>query len=275
MAELLTRYAFDWRRIFAADGYHVEYCVTDVCNRNCKSCSHLAPLAVRPNCVTTDEFTRVVKIMRRIVPQAHTFWLTGGEPTLHPEHIKLLGILRGIYPDAYVGIYSNGMTLKARENDGAFWDFVRENGIVWGITNYDVPKEYYEGLFAKHGCRNNLAPVQSGKTFLKLTNYARNKAATSEKYAEFGWERSKINIRNGRIFNCPASEFADLFGEFFGEELTLTDKDYLTIDDNLTRAMIERFRGPMPFCSRCDISRRRETFPNAPSRRCKSEWSAL
>ena len=96
MAELKERYVFDWHRMFAEDKPHVEYCITDICDRNCKSCSHLAPLAKKANFVSREEFTRVVKLMRNLIPDAHTFWLTGGEPTLHPDYIKLLKILREV-----------------------------------------------------------------------------------------------------------------------------------------------------------------------------------
>ena len=273
MAELKERYVFDWHRIFAEDKPHVEYCITDICDRNCKSCSHLAPLAKEANFVGTEEFTRVVTIMRRVLPDVHTFWLTGGEPTLHPEHMKLLAILREIYPDVYVGIYSNGRTMRARENDEAFWEFVRSRGIVWGITNYDTPKEYFEELFASRGCGNDLAIVQPGRTFARLTDYSDGQPVTREKYEKCGWERSKINIRNGKIYNCPSAEFADLFTGYFGDGPFLTEKDYLLVDERLTREAIERFRGPTPMCAHCDISRRRETFPNAPSERKREEWS--
>ena len=90
-----------------------------------------------------------------------------------------------------------------------------------------------------------------------------------------GWERSKLNIRNGKIFNCPSSEFVDLFNEYFNANLKLTERDVLVIDNNLTREDIDSFRGPIPFCSQCDISLRRKTFCNQPSRREKSEWSSF
>lgn len=276
MAELKTRYIFDWHRIFAADGYHMEYSITDSCNKNCASCSHLAPLAKRPNFVSAEAFTRVVSVMRRVVPDAHTFWLTGGEPTLHPEYTDLLRILRDIYRDCYVGIYSNGITLRGRENDAEFWKFVREAGIVWAITNYDIPRGYFEELFAAQGCANNLAVIQSGKTFAKLTNYATAQPVSQEKYDKCGWERSKINIRNGRIYNCPSSEFADLFNDYYGETLKVTAKDFIVVDDSLTRGRLEDFRGPIPFCGQCDITaRHNKIFPNRPSARDKREWSEI
>ena len=276
MSRLFERYLFDWRRIFINDGYHIEYSITDICNRRCKSCSHLAPLAKKANFVSREEFTRVVKLMRNLIPDAHTFWLTGGEPTLHPDYIKLLKILRDVYPDVYIGIYSNGIKLKEVERDIEFWDFVRENGVVWAVTNYDIPGQYFIDLFNKYDCKNNLAIIQSGKTFARLTNYSYGQSVSYEKYLQCGWERCKINIRNGRIFNCAASEFVDLFNDFFGEKLVLSDKDYLEINDKLTRKHIDEFRGPMPFCGQCDIRlRHRDVFRNECSQKRKCEWSDI
>ncbi len=270
----MKRYEFDWRRIFAEDGYHIEYSITDACDRNCASCSHLAPLATRPNFVSVEEFERTVGIIHGLIPDAHTFWLTGGEPTLHPHYARLLGILRSIRKEGYIGIYSNGATLRARADDEVFWRFMRDNGIVWAITNYDIPREYFEELFAAHGCGDNLAVIRSGKTFLKLTNYSRDQPISEEKYVACGWERSKINIRNGRIYNCPSAEFADLFNDYFGENLRVTADDYLTVNGELTRRKIEEFRGATPFCGQCDPSKRLgKIFGNVPSRKDKSEWS--
>lgn len=157
MSRLQERYTFDWNRIYGKDGYHIEYSVTDACNRNCVACSHLAPLAKRPNFVSIEEFARVTGILHKCLPDIHTFWLTGGEPTLHPEFIRLLGIAREIYPEAYIGIYSNGTTLNKHESDELFWEFIRENGIVCGITVYDKDLTYYNDLFERHDCINNYA----------------------------------------------------------------------------------------------------------------------
>lgn len=276
MPRLNERYRFDWKRIQFEDNYHIEYSVTDICNRNCKGCSHLAPLAKDPNFVTVEEFTRVTKIMHNCIPDAHTVWITGGEPTLHPEFMTLLSVLRDAFPDSYVGIYSNGSTLPKRENDEGFWRFIRKNGIVWAITTYETPQSYFENLFEKHGCLNNLTIVQSGTRFFNLTTYSVGQPVSEDKYNRCGWERIKINIRNGRIYSCPASEFADLFNAYFGAELKLDEKDYLVIDETLTRERIDKFKGPIPFCSQCDLTARHtKIFRNVPSERLIEEWSSL
>ena len=275
MRTLATPYEFDWNRIQFEDSYHIEYSITDICNRNCAACSHLAPLAKKPNFVTVEEFARVTGIMRKLIPDAHTFWLTGGEPTLHPEFMRLLRIARETFTDNYVGIYSNGITLRKYEDDPQFWLFTRENGIVWAVTFYDTDGVYYRNLFEWHDCPDNLVFVHSGKLFANLTNYTQKPQHVSqERYTKCGWERSKINIRNGRIYNCPSSEFADLFNEYFGHKLQITPDDYLTVDESLTRERIDGFRGPIPFCAQCDIDKRcTRMFRNAPSTRSIGEWS--
>ena len=144
---------------------------------------------------------------------------------------------------------------------------------MWGVTNYETPREYFEKLFSRNGCANNHAFLQSGKTFVRLVNYSEGREVTKDKYLKCGWERSKINIRGGKIYNCPSSEFADLYNEYFSEKLVLTEKDFLVVDDVLTRERIEAFRGPMPFCSYCDISRRQKIFKNEPSSQKREEWA--
>lgn len=274
--ELKERYVFDWKRIQNEDNYHIEYSITDKCNRNCGYCSHLAPLAKNANFVTEQEFGRVVNIMHRLVPDAHTFWLTGGEPTLHPKFMRLLEIACEIFESSNVGIYSNGMTLSKYEGDQAFWQTVKNSGIVWGITCYDRTREYFENMFARHGCLNNLAILHGGRKFFNLVNYSSGQPVSQEKYIKCGWERSKINIRGGKIYNCPSAEFSELFNGYFGERLTLTDKDYLVIDDNLTREQIDAFRGPIPFCGQCDLTKRCKKITDcAPSKKQIGEWSCF
>lgn len=275
MKKLSKPYAFDWHRIQFEDSYHIEYSITDMCNKNCASCSHLAPLAKTPNFVTVEEFARITEIIWKLIPDAHTFWLTGGEPTLHPEFLRLLKIARDTFTDSYIGIYSNGITLREYEDNPQFWDFTRDNGIVWGITFYDTDCGYYRNLFVRHGCTDNLAVVQGGRVFANLINYTQTPQPVSlEKYKKCGWERSKINIRNGRIYNCPSSEFADLLNDYFGKDLKVTPDDYLVVDENLTRKQIDEFRGPIPFCAQCDLDKRyKKLCKNAPSDRSIGEWS--
>ena len=118
--------------------------------------------------------------------------------------------------------------------------------------------------------------MQNGNSFFKLTNYARNQPISQEKFAKCGWEKSKLNIRNGKIFNCPSVEFVDVFNAHFDENLNVDSKDFLWVDDTLTREKIDAFKSATPFCAQCNPdSRYTRPFKNLPSRGEKSEWSSL
>ena len=234
----------------------------------------MAPLAKKPNFVNIKDFTKEINILRKVLSDVHTFWLTGGEPTLHPKFLDLLFILRYVFQNCYIGIYSNGQFLEKYRDDKSFWEFVKDNGIVWAITNYDYKSEYIDAVFKENDCFNNLVYVHNGKRFFNLTNYSCNQSVSLDKYQKCGWERSKINIRNGRIFNCPSAEFVDLFNGYFDFDIKLGTEDYLVIDERLTREKIEKFRGPVPFCANCDLTQRyKKFFINTNSKREIQEWS--
>ena len=82
MNRLKERYVFDWNRIYARDGYHIEYSITDICNRNCIACSHLAPLAKGANFVREEEFMQVTSVL-------HTFPRKGSIVT--ERHRRIIG----------------------------------------------------------------------------------------------------------------------------------------------------------------------------------------
>ncbi len=273
---LKEKYVFDWKRMFKNNEYHIEYSIIDICNKKCISCSHLSPIAKEANCVNIDEFRRIIKIIKRLIPNPDGFWLTGGEPTLHPNLIELLSILREEYDSANIGFFTNGVKLKSYKNDNYFWNFIKEHDVIVLVTNYDIDKEFFTNLFKEKLCENNLSFVQNGNLFFKLVNYSNNQDISKEKYIKCGWERSKINIRNGKIYNCPSVEFVDLFNSYFLKSIVLSEQDYLVIDEYLTREKIDSFRGPVPFCANCNINNRyKKIIKNCESSKNIDEWSSF
>ena len=83
-------YKFNQIEIINHPLHQIEYSIIDNCNKNCKSCSHFAPLAKQPNKVSVEEFIENTKILHGIIPDVHTFGLIGGEPTLHPQYLEIL-----------------------------------------------------------------------------------------------------------------------------------------------------------------------------------------
>lgn len=254
--------------------HQIEYSIIDSCNKNCKSCSHFAPLAKRKNAIGEEEFKTNTERLHRLIPDVHSFWLIGGEPTLHPNYLKLLKILRNIYNDIPVGIMSNGYGVLAKRNDEYFWEFIRENKIVWRITTYDVSPEIYLDLFQKNGCEDLLSLVINNQFLNIAVLTERPQEITKAKYNICGWERLNIFVRNNRIWKCPIVEYIDLFNCYFQKNFTISKDDYLNIDNLLTRKKIIEFNDcPSSFCRYCDMAQRhKKTFTVTSSEKKITEW---
>lgn len=250
-------YKFNRAEIISHPFHQIEYSIIDTCNKNCKACSHFAPLAKQSNKVSVEEFVKNTKILHNIIPDVHTFWLIGGEPMLHPHYLELLKELRSIYNDIPIGIMTNGYKLLETDTDEKFWGFIREHEIIWHITTYDVaPKRYIE-LFKRNGCIDLLSLDINNKFYNLVTLTEEKQEITQEKYGKCGWERLNIFVRNGRIWKCPTVEYIDLFNNYFGKRFEINIDDYLEIDYSLTRERLLTFQNtPSNFCANCDISKR-------------------
>ena len=270
-------YRFDYREIIAHPLHQIEYSIIDTCNRNCKACSHFSPLAKRANPVSEEEFLINIRQLHSLIPDVHTFWLIGGEPTLHPKYIELLRLLRDVYHDIPIGVMSNGYGILKEAKNKKLWEFIKENQIVWRITTYNIQPDVYRNLFEQNGCRELLS-LDVNNRFIKLAVLTKKEQPiTQEKYNLCGWERLNIFVRNGRIWKCPTVEYIDLFNGYFHENYELSDDDFLKIDSTLTRERIIEFKNkPSAFCKNCNISKRLDkAFPVITSQKEKSEWQVM
>lgn len=265
---------FDHTEIAKHHLHQIEYSIVDSCNKNCKSCSHFAPLAKRINEVAIDEFVRNTEILHNIIPDVHTFWLIGGEPTLHSQFLFILKELRRVYIDIPVGVMSNGYGLLTKKFDESFWSFIHDNKIIWRITTYDVDPNRYIKLFEDNGCLELLS-LDINNNFTNLAVLTETEQELSyKKYDQCGWERMNIFVRNNRIWKCPTIEYIDLFNDHFQKDFKVNADDYLDIDNGLTREMILDFKGrPASFCKNCNLSKRfKHIFEATKSDRRISEW---
>lgn len=269
-------YMFNHSEIIRHPLHQVEYSIIDSCNRSCRSCSHFVPLASNPNAVSLKEFIKNTELLHKVIPDVHTFWLIGGEPTLHPGYTEILKELRRIYDNIPIGIMSNGYGVIRKRDDESFWNFIRENEIVWRITTYDVSPEVYIKLFKKQHCLDLLS-LDINNRFSNLAVLTeKTQEITAEKYRICGWERLNIFVRNNKIWKCPSVEYIDLFNQYFGKQFIIEPDDYLEIDEGLTRNEIIEFKNrPSSFCKNCDISKRfNQYFPVKKSEKKITEWMA-
>lgn len=117
-----------------------EVLLTSQCNLNCKSCDHFAPFS-EPRFYNLQQYEKDIK-------HIYDLWgkdfseinLQGGEPLLHPNLLDFILITRQTLKKARIQIISNGLLLKNQST--SFWECLKSNNIVLGITEYpqtDIP----------------------------------------------------------------------------------------------------------------------------------------
>jgi len=87
----------------------LEMHVAHGCNLTCESCSHYSNHA-HAGIVSVEEADRWMRPWSRRVAVGE-FTLLGGEPTIHPELPRFVGLVRRHWPQAHIKIISNGFFL--------------------------------------------------------------------------------------------------------------------------------------------------------------------
>jgi MoaA/NifB/PqqE/SkfB family radical SAM enzyme len=83
--------------------------LTTLCNLRCKFCFSKAGV-LRENELPTSEIKRVIRQLKQ--EDVSSFFLTGGEPTLHPDFVEIVNLISELGLDCF--ILTNGTQLNTR-----------------------------------------------------------------------------------------------------------------------------------------------------------------
>ncbi len=244
----------------------LEFHVCDVCNLNCKGCSHFAP-------IFTGGFVLPQNFKKQIERAAEKFHISclrlmGGEPFLHKQLGEIVKIAGDLLPDTRLEIVTNGLLLMGIT--GEIWDIIKENRATLCISFYkptfqikDKLKDYLEdkGVAYKFVLgtdqKNKEGVIEEfGKC---LTNKRTHNASISGKYCMGEICRY---LRDGKISRCSRPLLSPYINEYYGENFILEDADYISLEDDSLSSwdMVRKLHEVTPFCGYC-IEGKAETFP--------------
>ena len=244
----------------------LEFHVCDVCNPNCKGCSHFAP-------IFTGGFVLPQNFKKQIERAAEKFHISclrlmGGEPFLHKQLGEIVKIAGDLLPDTRLEIVTNGLLLMGIT--GEIWDIIKENRATLCISFYkptfqikDKLKDYLEdkGVAYKFVLgtdqKNKEGVIEEfGKC---LTNKRTHNASISGKYCMGEICRY---LRDGKISRCSRPLLSPYINEYYGENFILEDADYISLEDDSLSSwdMVRKLHEVTPFCGYC-IEGKAETFP--------------
>ena len=237
-----------------------EVNIADHCNLSCQMCDHYSQLSDKWF-VDVDDFAKDMHEMGRIFDhELGAITLLGGEPTLHPNIVKLLDIARDEFPTTELIVLTNGVLLLKMDEE--FWRICRDKDVHITVTVYPI-KIDYEAIEAKakeygvalamssniHANKLTRIPKISDKHTMDLEGNVPKFYCVNCLYF------NKFNVvKNGKYYMCPVAAHIDIFNNKFNKNLELKNDDYLDIYKVKDWHEFAEFASSYkPFCSYCDL----------------------
>lgn len=244
------------------------------CNLNCAGCSHFSPVA-KPEFVDVEEFRRDFERLGEIFShECDTISLLGGEPLLHPELNTLLQTARANFTKGRIMLVTNGILLMSKGED--FWRTCHDNNIVISITYYPIKLDH-EGIFRmakKYGVELEMRSDEEKVLFRKDPIDLTGSHDIRENFALCLKGGNCNTLKHGRFYNCSFTPHIHHFNEAFGENVIISEQDYLDIysPDITADKILDWMCKPVPACRYCKIKEVNDHITWHVSKREESEW---
>lgn len=254
----------------------VEINIARHCNLNCRSCDHFSPLSQE----SFADLGEVERDFRRLLELfgnkgIEEIRILGGEPLLNKQINEYFYLLRNLFPEAKIFIITNGILLVSMEND--FWDAAKRNNIIISVTKYPIKLDYdklIEMAKIKDVEFEFFGNSSTGRTFWHTPLDFEGKQDPIYSFEHCRMSNWCIQLDRGKLYTCTLAATIDIFNEYYGRRLELTDRDVIDIyaessADDILRKLAE----PMSFCRYCGVRDRTYGHPWAISMRDIKEWS--
>ncbi|MBO5868082.1 MAG: radical SAM protein [Oscillospiraceae bacterium] len=218
--------------------YCVEMHLSDVCNLNCRGCTHFANIEKEPNFPTLEEFGKDLRRLNALFDGIKMLRVMGGEPLKNPRFLEYLQLAREILPETKIWLVSNGLLLP--EVTGEAMQTMAELDIRFNISLYPPTMEILEKLEAKmnaYGIRYCFTkPITHFRKRIDLT--ASNDAKENFATCIF---KDYTFLYHGRFAVCSAPILVEKFNKAFHRSLR-TGEDVVEIHDpKVDKAYMEKY----------------------------------
>lgn len=251
-----------------------EVDLTAHCNLNCRCCSQFS-------CIAEEEYMDIEEMERDFQRLSSLFqgevrylYLIGGEPLLHPQINECICIARRYFPTGKVAVFTNGMLLL-RMGD-RFWSNCRENCITIIVTKYPIGLDYRSIIKKAESENVAFEFFGSSQDYKYMTNLGLSltgKQDITESFSNCVEANNCVKLRKGKLYTCTRPVAIYRFNKFFGEQLEVSEEDYIDIYKASTKEeILDRLANPIPFCRYCDILGERKAMNWGKTEKQIEEW---
>ncbi len=246
---------------------YLETNLVDHCNLNCKSCGHFSNIADK-SFYDVSAFEKDMQRLAELFSDIKKIRLMGGEPLLHPELVKLMGISRKCFPNSWIVIVTNGILLA--EKDDLFWKSCLENNIAIEMTTYPIKLklETIKRRAEKHSVV--FSQDRSVEKFVAFMNIVGD-SPIAQAIENCGGRRGCTNLYNGFIYRCPRTAYVSLYNKKFGTSIPSSGYDTHAKDASGPK-IVDFIKQPVETCRFCSLVHKEIKW--GPGKGKKEEWLA-
>lgn len=193
---------------------HLETHVSDVCNLNCRGCTHFSPLFKESRVDHSKSIKGLMELKNR-VDRIFRLYIMGGEPLLYNSLDKYLDDVATVLSDTEIWLVTNGI-LILQLNQNVF-ETIRKNKVVVSITVYSpMVKKIPEivDILEKNKISYDLRESSMPRNFCIPLTLSENSI-----HPHLCLSEGCINIRDDMISRCPTAMYIWKFNDMFNLNL--------------------------------------------------------
>jgi len=228
---------------------------TEHCNLNCKGCTAFSPIA-NEQFLNVELFTKdIARLATLTGNKLSSFYISGGEPLLHPRLLEILEIAHSYFPEAVLGFMTNGLLLSQMPD--TFWEQCSKNKVSINISRYPINIDMHK-ILEKVKQHNAMLRYVGGndipvKTLWKYPLDISGQQPLTRSYDICTQINRCITLKEGKIYPCSAIAGIDHFNRYFHQNLVVSPDDVLDIYQvNDVKEIFNFLCSPKPFCRYCN-----------------------
>jgi MoaA/NifB/PqqE/SkfB family radical SAM enzyme len=225
------------------------------CNLNCKCCTAFSPIADKSFLNIESYKQDMAKLAELTGHRLSCFYVTGGEPLLHPQITEIFSAARKYFPETEIYFMTNGLLLLKMSND--FWENLSKNRIMINLSRYPIPintdkiqekAKSYNVTFDYVGGSD--VPV---KSMWKYPLDINGGQPLKRSYDICTQINRCVTMKDGLIYPCNTIAGIEHFNKYFNKNLKVTAGDVLELHKARDiNEVYEFLYTPKPFCKYCN-----------------------
>jgi MoaA/NifB/PqqE/SkfB family radical SAM enzyme len=251
----------------------MEVQLTEHCNLNCANCFNNCPVA-EPSFLNIEQFELdFAKLSKLTSGRIGIISLTGGEPLLNPDIVKVMQIARNNFPNTEIRIITNGILLTKMKED--FWIACKNNEIPITISQYPIKLDTDKisqtaEKYAVDVFWNATMEVDNTRIFAVRKYDMNGKQDIYESYEKCSLKKCTF-IEDGKIYLCQQIYNSKILEKAFNIKFSISNEDFLDLDKiKNIQEILDFISHPSPFCRYCYVNCKAMQWRT--SEKKKEEW---